>query len=126
MHLRFEKTTLSRFFTAGFILACSLYTIILTALGVKHLGPAASQPLGTLLRRGGRPMCMWRLDMDRLQELVRLHRMETGPCDVARLLGLSRTTERQYYCGACNYQWTELEDGSARPEPRERSRSRVD
>jgi transposase len=34
--------------------------------------------------------------MDRLQELVRLHRMETGPCDVARLLGLSRTTERQY------------------------------
>lgn len=33
MHLRFEKTTLSRFFTAGFILACSLYTIILTALG---------------------------------------------------------------------------------------------
>jgi transposase len=41
-------------------------------------------------------MCMWRLDMDRLQELVRLHRMETGPCDVARLLGLSRTTERQY------------------------------
>jgi hypothetical protein len=41
-------------------------------------------------------MCMWRLDMDRLQELVRLHRMETGPCEVARLLGLSRTTERQY------------------------------
>ena len=34
--------------------------------------------------------------MDRLQELVRLHRMETGPCEVARLLGLSRTTERQY------------------------------
>jgi transposase len=41
-------------------------------------------------------MCMERLDMDRLQELVRLHRMETGPCEVARLLGLSRTTERQY------------------------------
>jgi transposase len=34
--------------------------------------------------------------MDRLQELVRLHRMETGSCEVARLLGLSRTTERQY------------------------------
>lgn len=41
-------------------------------------------------------MCMWRLDMDRLQELVRLHRMKTGPCAVARLLGLSRNTERQY------------------------------
>jgi hypothetical protein len=41
-------------------------------------------------------MCMWRLDMDRLQELVRLHRMDTGSCEVARLLGLSRTTERQY------------------------------
>jgi transposase len=34
--------------------------------------------------------------MDRLQELVRLHRMKTGPCEVARLLGLSRNTERQY------------------------------
>jgi len=34
MHLRFEKSTLSRFFTAGFILAASLYGIVLTALGV--------------------------------------------------------------------------------------------
>jgi len=34
MHLRFEKSTLSRFFTAGFILAGALYTIVLTALGV--------------------------------------------------------------------------------------------
>jgi cytochrome c oxidase subunit 4 len=34
MHLRFEKTTLSRFFTAGFVLAAALYTIVLTALGV--------------------------------------------------------------------------------------------
>lgn len=34
MHLRFEKSTLSRFFTAGFILAASLYTIVLAALGV--------------------------------------------------------------------------------------------
>ena len=33
MHLRFEKPTLRRFFTAGIILAASLYTIILTALG---------------------------------------------------------------------------------------------
>ena len=34
MHLRFEKSILSRFFTAGFVLAISLYTIVLTALGV--------------------------------------------------------------------------------------------
>jgi cytochrome c oxidase subunit 4 len=34
MHLRYEKPTLNRFFTAGFILAASLYTIVLTALGV--------------------------------------------------------------------------------------------
>jgi len=34
MHLRYEKSTLSRFFTAGFILATALYTVILTALGV--------------------------------------------------------------------------------------------
>ena len=41
-------------------------------------------------------MCMRRTDMDRLQELVRLHRMGTGPCEVARLLGMSRNTERVY------------------------------
>ncbi len=34
MHLRYEKAMLSRFFTAGFVLAASLYTIVLTALGV--------------------------------------------------------------------------------------------
>ena len=34
MHLRFEQSTLSRFVTAGFILAGALYTIVLTALGV--------------------------------------------------------------------------------------------
>jgi cytochrome c oxidase subunit IV len=33
MHLRFENSTLSRFFSGGFILACTLYTIILAALG---------------------------------------------------------------------------------------------
>ncbi len=43
MHLRYEKKILSRFFTAGFVLAISLYTIILTALGLaghpRHLMP---------------------------------------------------------------------------------------
>ncbi len=34
MHLRYEDSTLSRFFTAGFVLAMGLYTIVLTALGV--------------------------------------------------------------------------------------------
>ena len=34
MHLRFEKSTLSRFFTAGFILAASLYMVVLSAMGV--------------------------------------------------------------------------------------------
>ncbi|MGH8948293.1 MAG: cytochrome C oxidase subunit IV family protein [Acidimicrobiia bacterium] len=37
MHLRFENRMLSRFFTAGFILAGALYTIILTALGAIAL-----------------------------------------------------------------------------------------
>jgi len=41
-------------------------------------------------------MCMRRPEMDRLQELVRLHRMEAGACEVARLLGMSRNTERVY------------------------------
>lgn len=34
MHLRFEKSTLSRFFTAGAILAIGLYLVVLSAMGV--------------------------------------------------------------------------------------------
>ncbi|MGD2102503.1 MAG: cytochrome C oxidase subunit IV family protein [Acidimicrobiia bacterium] len=34
MHVRFEKPMISRFFTAGFILACGLYLVVLSALGV--------------------------------------------------------------------------------------------
>lgn len=41
-------------------------------------------------------MCAKRTEMDRLLELVRLHRMETGCREVARLLGMSPNTERQY------------------------------
>jgi transposase len=36
------------------------------------------------------------IEMHRLQELVRLHRMNTGKREVARLLRMSPTTERQY------------------------------
>ena len=41
-------------------------------------------------------MCMRRVDMDRLQELVRLHRMGTGAREVARVLQMSPNTEREY------------------------------
>lgn len=34
MHLRFEKAMLNRFFTAGFLLASSLYLVVLASLGV--------------------------------------------------------------------------------------------
>lgn len=37
-----------------------------------------------------------RVEMDRLQELVRLHRMGTGDREIARLLAMSPNTERQY------------------------------
>jgi len=37
-----------------------------------------------------------RVEMERLQELVRLHRMKTPPREVARLLRMSPNTERQY------------------------------
>jgi cytochrome c oxidase subunit 4 len=40
MHLRYEKSILSRFFTAGFFLALSLYTIILVALGIAAFATA--------------------------------------------------------------------------------------
>lgn len=41
-------------------------------------------------------MCFRRIDMDRLQELVRLHRMGTGSREVARLLRMGPNTERDY------------------------------
>lgn len=41
-------------------------------------------------------MSQKRTEMDQLQELVRLHRMGTGCREVARLLGISPNTERQY------------------------------
>lgn len=34
MHVRFEKPIINRFFAAGFVLACSLYLVVLAALGV--------------------------------------------------------------------------------------------
>jgi cytochrome c oxidase subunit 4 len=34
MHLRYESSMLSRFFTAGFILAMSLYAVVLGAMGI--------------------------------------------------------------------------------------------
>src|SRR5262245_55576803 len=37
-----------------------------------------------------------RIDMDRLQELVRLHRLGTGAREVARLLRMGPKTERDY------------------------------
>lgn len=37
MHIRFEKPMISRFFTAGFALACGLYLVVLSALGVVAL-----------------------------------------------------------------------------------------
>ena len=37
-----------------------------------------------------------RIEMHRLQELVRLHRMKTGARETARLLGMRPNTERQY------------------------------
>lgn len=41
-------------------------------------------------------MSAQRIVMHRLQELVRLHRLGTGAREVARLLGMSPNTEREY------------------------------
>lgn len=41
-------------------------------------------------------MSQQRVDMDRLRELVRLHRLGTGAREVARLLGMGPNTERAY------------------------------
>jgi cytochrome c oxidase subunit 4 len=34
MHVRFEKPMISRFFTAGFFLACGLYLVVLSSMGI--------------------------------------------------------------------------------------------
>ena len=41
-------------------------------------------------------MAQRRIDMHRLQELVRLHRQGVGPREVARLLKMSTATELKY------------------------------
>ncbi len=41
-------------------------------------------------------MAARRTEMDRLQELVRLHRLNSGGREVARLLKMSPNTERKY------------------------------
>jgi transposase len=41
-------------------------------------------------------MCVRKVSMDRLQNLVWLHRMKTGSRDVARMLRMSPNTERKY------------------------------
>lgn len=38
MHLRYEHPLLNRFFTAGFVLAMGLYTVVLVSLGVVSVG----------------------------------------------------------------------------------------
>jgi cytochrome c oxidase subunit 4 len=37
MHLRFEKSMLSKFFTGGFVLAMLLYAVVLASFGVMAL-----------------------------------------------------------------------------------------
>lgn len=37
MHLRYEKSTVNRLFVAGFVLAGSLYLVVLVALGVASI-----------------------------------------------------------------------------------------
>lgn len=43
-------------------------------------------------------MARRRVELDRLQELVRLHRMGMGAREVARMLEISPNTEREYRC----------------------------
>jgi transposase len=67
---------------------------------VVVLGIAPAQALMVGLGAGAAPGdaagMRRRTDMDRLVELVRLHRMGTGARETARLLGMGPNTERQY------------------------------
>src|SRR5262245_20485825 len=55
-----------------------------------------------------------RIDMDRLQELVRRHRLKTGAREVARLLGMSPNTSRVYRLALATQ---DLLEGPWRPSP---------
>ena len=76
-------------------------TVALLALALVLARPgraawAAAAELGAYAELGDTSAMRRRTDMDRLVELVRLHRMGTGARDVARLLGMGPNTERQY------------------------------
>lgn len=55
----------------------------------------ARSGVGRYAQRSGR-LALLPVDMHRLQELVRLHRLATGPRQTARLLGVSSKTELRY------------------------------
>lgn len=62
--------------------------------GLAFQGKGHDAPRAQLLAEDG--LANRRVDMDRLQELVRLHRMGTGTREAARLLGMGRNTAREY------------------------------
>lgn len=43
-----------------------------------------------------KPMANWRVEMHRVEELVRLHRMKVGPREAARILKMGPNIERKY------------------------------
>ena len=68
------------------------------AAKVTAVGAAKVTTAGTMMRlpTQERVMSRKRKDMHQLHELVRLHRLGTGAREVARLLGVSPNTEREY------------------------------
>lgn len=83
---------------------CPLLTALVVGCALLECGglmPVGNSTLvgqsrGLLPSREETPLSAWRVEMDRLVELVRLHRMRTGSREVARLLGMGPNTERAY------------------------------
>jgi transposase len=70
--------------------------LLVALLVVSTAGEARSAEVGSRRPPGDAREMRRRTDMERLAELVRLHRLGTGARETARLLGMGPNTERQY------------------------------
>jgi transposase len=93
---RIRFGTAKRIAAAGYGLTQAAVAMVVALVLVAAPAGARTMDLGAAAALGDAAPMRRRTDMDRLAELVRLHRLGTGARETARLLGMGPNTERQY------------------------------
>jgi hypothetical protein len=93
---RIGSGTAKRIAAAASGLTQAAIALVVALVLVAAPARARTMDLGAAAAQGDAAPMRRRTDMDRLAELVRLHRLGTGARETARLLGMGPNTERQY------------------------------